>query len=264
MSRDNVEIVIIPGSFALPAPYDILVEGFRAQGYNARVIALLSANDGTRFPAPTMQDDAAEIRAAVQSVLDDPEKPRNVVLAAHSYAGLPGSEALKGLSRTDRSAQGKDTAVIGFVGIASFLPQEGQSLRDIMGVIEGSPASEDSVPGGYLPAIAAEFSPFLFNDLDPVEGARLLATMTRHSSDSYDGKVSYAAWRDIPTLQIIPSMDLIIPVPKQELMYEKANATAPGKVTRVVYEGAGHCYLWSPVGVERTVKDVIKLIEASL
>lgn len=264
MSRANIEIVIIPGSFAQPAPYDILVNGFKAQGYNARVVALLSANDGTRFPAATMQDDAAEIRAAVESILDDPEKPRDVVLAVHSYAGFPGSEALKGLNRADRSAQGKNTAVIGFVGIASFLPQEGDSLREVMGIIEGSPASEDRVPGGYLATIPPEFAPFLFNDLDPAEGARLLATMTRHSSDSYDGKVSYAAWRDIPTLQIIPAIDLIIPVPKQELMYDKAKAAAPEKVTKVVYEGAGHCYLWTPTGVERTVADVDKFIKANL
>lgn len=264
MSKDKVEIIIVPGSFALPPPYEVLVEGFKAQGYNARIVALLSANDGTRFPAATMQDDAAELRAAVESVLDDPENPRDVVLAMHSYAGFPGSEALKGLSRADRAAQGKNTAVVAFVGLASFLPLEGQSLRDIMEVVEGSPASEDKVPGGYLSAIAPEFAAYLFNDLDPAEGARLLATMTRHSSDSYDGKVSYAAWRDIPALQIIPSVDLIIPVPKQELMYEKAKAAAPEKVTKLVYEGAGHCYLWGPTGVERTVKDVIKFIEANV
>ncbi|OIW30890.1 hypothetical protein CONLIGDRAFT_293534 [Coniochaeta ligniaria NRRL 30616] len=263
MSKDNVEIVIVPGSFALPPPYDIVVEGFKSQGYNARVVALLSANDGTRFPAATMQDDAAEIRAAVESILDDPEKPRNVVLAVHSYAGFPGSEALKGLSKADRSAQGKETAVIGFVGMASFLPQEGECLREVLGNVEGSPASEDKVPGGYLAAIPPEFAPYLFNDMDPAEGVRLHATMSRHSSDSYDGKVSYAAWKDIPTLQIIPAIDLIIPVPLQELMYEKAKGAAPEKVTKVVYEGAGHCYLWAPTGVERTVADVVKLIEAN-
>jgi len=262
--KDSIEIIIVPGSFAQPPPYEVLAQVFKTQGYNARVIPLLSANDGTRLPAATMQDDAAHIRAAILSTLDSPSSPRNVVLAVHSYAGFPGSEALKGLDKATRSSAGKPTSVLGFVAMASFLPQEGDCLRSVMGFIEGSPASGERVPGGYLAAIPPEFSAYLFNDVeDPVERARLHATMTRHSSDSYDGQVSYAAWRDIPTLQIIPAVDIIVPVPTQELMYEKAKAAAPEKVTRLLYENAGHCCMWLPGGVERTVADVVKFIEAN-
>jgi pimeloyl-ACP methyl ester carboxylesterase len=262
-ATNNVEVIIIPGSFALPPPYDILVDAFKANGYNARTVALLSANDGTRFPAATMQDDAAEIRSAVLSTLDSPSEPRNVVLAVHSYAGFPGSEALKGLDSASRSTQGKSTSVVGLVAIASFLPQVGECIRDVMGYEEGSPASEQRVPGGYLASIPPDYADYLFNDVaDPAERLRLHATMTRHSSDSFDGQVSYAAWRDVPTLQIIPAADVIVPVPTQEMMYERAKAVAPGTVTRVVYDGAGHCYLWVPGAVERTVADVVRMIEA--
>ncbi|KAB5528969.1 hypothetical protein GE09DRAFT_1194185 [Coniochaeta sp. 2T2.1] len=265
MPKNNVEVIIVPGSFALPPPYETVVEGFKKNGYNARIVPLLSAGDGTRFPAATMEDDAAKIRAEVLATLDDKENPRNVILVPHSYAGFPCSEALMGLHKAERSAQGRDTAVIGYMPVASFLAQEGENLRQVMGYIEGSPASQPPVPGGYLLPIPTEFAAMLFNDQeDPAEAQRLLATMGVHSSDSYDGKVTYAAWKDIPTVYVIPLIDLIVPVELQELMYQKAQEVAPNTVTKIEYEDAGHCFLWAKNGVERTIAAASKLIEGNI
>jgi pimeloyl-ACP methyl ester carboxylesterase len=264
MSQEKVEFVIVPGSFATPGPYDVLVKALNAKGYSARVVGLPSVNDGTRLPAATMEDDAAEIRSAVLSILDDPEKPKNVVLAAHSYGGFPTTESAKGLAKADRAAQGKQTAVIGLMYLGAFLPQQGQSLRDIMSNTEGfTEEFRVGYPGGYFPRTAPEFAPYIFNDVeDPAEAARLLATMARHSSDSYSGKVTYAAWKDIPSVTVIPSIDLIIPVAVQEDMFEKANAVAPGNVKKLSYEGAGHCFFWTRP--DATVAYLIKLAEENL
>ncbi|OIW31664.1 hypothetical protein CONLIGDRAFT_234566 [Coniochaeta ligniaria NRRL 30616] len=264
MSNDKVEIVIVPGSFATTPPYEVLVKGLKAKGYNARVVGLLSVNDGTRLPPATMQDDAAEIRSAVQSILDDPETPRNVVLAVHSYAGVPGTEAVKGLSKADRSAKGKDTAVVGLLYMAGFLPQEGQCVRDLMSKDVPEEFKHPS-PGIYYPATPVEYASFVFNDVeDPAEALRLHASFSRHSADSYDGKLSYAAWKDISSVQILPSIDMVIPVAGQEAMFEKAKEVAPEKMKQVIFEGAGHCFCLHGKWVERTVDEMIKLAEANL
>ncbi|KAB5572577.1 hypothetical protein GE09DRAFT_1185863 [Coniochaeta sp. 2T2.1] len=246
MSKDNVEIVIVPGSCATTPPYQVIVDGLKAKGYNARTIGLLSVNDGTRFPAATMQDDAAKIRSAVLSILDDPQTPRNVVLAAHSYGSVPTTEALRGLSKADRSAEGKTTAVVGLLYMAAFIPQ--------------APGARE-----YYPTTPAEFASFVFNDVeDPTEAARLHATFERHSADSYDGKVSYAAWKDIPSVQIVPSVDMVISVAKQQEMADRVKEIAPEKFKLVVYEGAGHCFCWHGTGIGRTVDKLIKLAEENL
>ncbi|KAH8912104.1 hypothetical protein BR93DRAFT_933173 [Coniochaeta sp. PMI_546] len=232
MPKDNVEIVIVPGSFATPPPYNVLVKGLEEKGYKARVLGLLSVNDGTRFPAATMQDDAAEIRSTVQSILDDSENPRNVILALHSYSGIPGTEAVKGLSKAHRSAEGKDTAVVGLLYMAAFLPQVGQCIRDLMSQ-DGPEEFKHLAPGTYYPVTPAEYASFVFNDVqDPAEALRLHATFSRHSADSYDGKLSYAAWKDIPSVQIVPSIDMVVPVPIQEAMFEAAKEVAPEKLTQ--------------------------------
>ncbi|KAH8897888.1 alpha/beta-hydrolase [Thozetella sp. PMI_491] len=252
--------VIIPGSFATPASYTRLEAALRQKGQDVQVVGLLSANDGTRRPAPKMEDDAEHIRAAVTSILDSSIDPKNVVMLLHSYSGIPGSSALKGLGKTDRAAEGKATAVVGIVYLGSFLAPLGSSVRDIMGEFDAMPEpAKTGVPGDYLPVIDKAFIPLLFNDLkDQAEIDEAFAGMTQHSSDTYSGKLSYEAWKYIPTVQIIPQNDAIVPVPIQEAMHERVKA-AGVDVQRVFVEGAGHALNISMP--ERVAAEMIALAE---
>lgn len=255
----NVAFVIVPGSFATPALYeDNIVAGLRAKGYRVDLTGLLSADDGSRQPAATMDDDAAHIRAAVTAILDDSEHPHDVVLCLHSYSGLPGTSALKGLAKAHRAAQhGKPaTGVVGIVYLGSFVPFEGQSLRDIMA--DAMPeAYRVRDPGGYMPGVSSEYAPLIFNDLPADRALEILGAMTLHSSDSYSGRASYEAWRDIPSRQIIPEQDLIVPTAIQLQMYDEVVA-AGGKLTKVIVPGAGHA-----INVSQTELVVNELINAA-
>lgn len=259
-SNHKVTFLIVPGSFSTPPAYDDLVAQLRDRGYEAHATELLSANDGSRMPPATGDDDAEHIRNEVLSILDSDTAPSNVVLAAHSYGGMPSSSALKGLSKADRSAQGKQTAVIGLVYIASFLIPLGQSNREFMSAEAEMPeAARVGVPGGYLPAIDPAFGKYIFNDMDEGAVDGLLATFTRHSSDSFDHKISYEAWKDIPSVYLIPENDLIISTKVQLTMYERAVA-AGGKVTKVLVKGAGHALNVSQPKL--VAAEMIKLAEA--
>ncbi|RYP74840.1 hypothetical protein DL771_002761 [Monosporascus sp. 5C6A] len=250
--------VIVPGSFCKVAFYDKLIAHLHEQGHDARAVELPSANDGTRQPAATMEDDTARIKDAVTSILDDESNPRNVVVLVHSYGGVPGSSALKGLSKADRSAQGKGTAVVGIVYMGSFILPLGQSVRDAMGDAM-PPEYKASQPGQYLQSISAELAPLIFNDIEsPEEVAKYYSMMTRQSSDSFDGKLSYEAWKDIPSIQMVPEKDIILPAQMQKAMYEQAVA-AGGKITQVSLQGIGH----SPhISVRELVaEEMVKLAE---
>lgn len=238
----KTSFIIVPGSFATAPLYDSLVAALRDQGHEARAIDLPSANDGSVLPAPTGEDDAKHIRGEVLSTLDSETGPSDVVVTLHSYSGVPGSSALKGLSRADRSAGGKTTAVVGVLYLASFVLPLGESNRNWLSAHDAMPEPfKSGVPGGYLPPIDPSFAAFTFNDIKSEElQAKYLAQMTRHSSDSYDGVVSYEAWKEIPSVLVIPGNDFIVPTPLQEVMYEQSVA-AGGKVRRVFVEGASHC-----------------------
>jgi pimeloyl-ACP methyl ester carboxylesterase len=241
----KTSFIIVPGSFATAAIYDSLVAELKKQGHAARAIDLPSANDGSRLPAPTGEDDSEHIRAEILADLDDNEAgpPSDVVVMLHSYAGVPGSSALKGLGRADRAADGKTTAVVGVMYLSSFVLPLGESNRSWLSARDAMPEPYKSgVPGGYLPAIDPSFGAFIFNDIkQEEERARYLAMMTRHSSDSFNGVVSYEAWKHIPSVLVIPEHDFIVPTPLLEAMYEQSVA-AGGKVKRVFVEGAGHCF----------------------
>lgn len=237
----NTSFIITPGSFATARLYDSLVATLQKQGHSARAISLPSANDGSRLPAPTAEDDAKHIRAEITADLDSSTEPSDVVVLLHSYAGVPGSSALKGLGRDDRAAEGKTTAVVGVLYLASFVLPLGVSNRSWMSAHDAMPEPYKSgIPGGYLPAIDPSFGAMIFNDIESEEDrTRYLGMMTRHSSNSYDGVVAYEAWKYIPSVLIIPEKDVIVPTPLLELMYEESVA-AGGKVKRVFVEGASH------------------------
>ncbi|KKY39861.1 hypothetical protein UCDDA912_g00177 [Diaporthe ampelina] len=257
----KTSFIIVPGSFATAPLYDSLVAALREQGHSARAIDLPSANDGSRLPPPTGEDDAKHIREEVFATLDG-ETGSDVVVMLHSYSGVPGSSALKGLGRTDRSAGGKTTAVVGVLYLAAFVLPLGVSNRGWLSARDAMPEPfKSGVPGGYLPPIDPAYGAYIFNDLKSgEEQARQLALMARHSSDSYDGVVSYEAWKHIPSVLVIPENDVIVPTPLLEVMYEQSVA-AGGKVRRVFVEGAGHC-----VNVSRpefVAEELVKLAAGS-
>lgn len=263
-SAHKVQFLIVPGSFSTPPAYDVLVAQLRSQGHEARVVELLSANDGSRLPPATGADDVQHIRDAVLAVLDSDNDPSDVVLAAHSYGGMPTTSALQGLNRAERSAQGKKTSVIGLVYIASFMVPVGGSLREFMSAEGIMPEpSKTGVPGGYMPVLDPASISFIFNDIDESKRDdivnKYLPTFTSHSSDSFDYKTTYEAWRDIPSVYLIPGNDLIVPAHAQLKMFENALANG-GQVTKVFVEGAGHALNVSQP--ELVAAEMIKLAEA--
>jgi hypothetical protein len=92
--------VLVPGSFAPPTLSDKVTTILEAANYDWVTVPLPSANaEGKRKTPATVQDDAAEIKAAISSLVDS---GKDVVLVMHSYGGYPGTEATEGLARADR------------------------------------------------------------------------------------------------------------------------------------------------------------------
>lgn len=132
MSRPS--ILLIPGSFALPDFYDIVVDAATAQGYSIKALHLpsvgLSTLNGRPGVLPTMYDDAAFIAGEAEKLADE---GKDVLLIGHSYGGVPVTQSLKGLSIKERQKQGKAGGVVGLAYITSVVPVVGQSAADVLG-----------------------------------------------------------------------------------------------------------------------------------
>lgn len=113
-----------------------------------------------------------------------------------------------------------------------------------------------------MPAVDPAFAAYVFNDLaDEEERLKWIGTFTQHSSDSFDGVVTYEAWKDIPSVSLIPGADLIVPTRHQESMLADAVA-AGGKIERVFIDGAGHVPHLSATG--RVADEIVRLGEKSV
>lgn len=204
-------------------------------------IELLTANDGTRLPPATFDDDVEHIRSQILSVLDGQDSA-DVVLVVHSYAGIPGTAAIQGLNKASRAKEAKTNGVVGILYIAAAIPEVGESLRSIM--IDNFPdlmpePFRTGWPGEYMPAFPPEMAPVVFSDLeDPEEISKYGAMMVRHANDAYSAKCTFAGWQyeDVECVLILPELDQTLPVVVQEWMVKRRN----GKIRVVRVEGIGH------------------------
>ncbi len=90
--------VLVHGAFHTSAVYDGLRMNLAAHGYPSVAVSLPSV--GANPPHYDFAGDVAAIRDAVTQLV---EQGRNVVVVMHSYSGLPGGEALKGLGKKERA-----------------------------------------------------------------------------------------------------------------------------------------------------------------
>jgi pimeloyl-ACP methyl ester carboxylesterase len=79
-----------------------------------------------------MADDAAFFHGIVEELAD---QGKDVVLVTHSYGGVVGTEASKGLSKSERTEAGKDGGLVRLVYLTSVVPTPGNSLGDLMGTL---------------------------------------------------------------------------------------------------------------------------------
>lgn len=122
-------IVLVPGAFHSPIHYALLISRLYAQGYE--VVCQRNPSCDSPYPfAQTAAKDTSFIRSNLLMPLIDDGK--EVILAVHSYGGLPGAAAAKGLSKTEVTAAGKKGGVVGLIFICALIAKEGDSLLSIL------------------------------------------------------------------------------------------------------------------------------------
>ena len=123
-------MVVIPGSFSPDYFYFEIADKLREYGYEAIVKCLPSASRSAPEKPATMYDDADYFRSVIEALADE---GKDVVVVTHSYGGVVGTEAARGVIKEDRQAAGKPGGIIRIVYVTSVVPTPGNSLRSLMG-----------------------------------------------------------------------------------------------------------------------------------
>ena len=117
------DLVLIPGAWHTSECYDLIAPSLKSAGYDVTALTLPSV--GAEPPLDNIDDDVTLIHETVERLAD---AGKDVVVVMHSYGGVPGSEAMKGLSKADRKQKGLGGGVAGLVYLCAWMVAEGESL----------------------------------------------------------------------------------------------------------------------------------------
>jgi pimeloyl-ACP methyl ester carboxylesterase len=205
---DKPTVVLVHGAFADSSSWNGVIDILEGAGYP--VIA--AAN-----PLRGLRSDAQYVR----SVLDSVSGP--VVLAGHSYGGSVMSEAADGSPN-----------VKALVFVASFLLEPGESTGQLAAKYPGAelgPALHTvtvPAPGGGTGVDSYikqdEFQRVFAADVPQDVAVRMAATQRPINTAALEEPATAAAWKTIPSWNMVTTKDLAIPADSMRFMGERAKA----------------------------------------
>jgi hypothetical protein len=199
---DLPSLLLVPGAGHKPEHLNLLVDNM--QDVDVHTVALTSSgNDSCALG--DMYKDAAVIAAAAAAI-DGP-----VVVAAHSYGGIPATQGLANASNVRR-----------IIYLTAFQLDAGESLLSSVG---GSPAPwlkihQGEGVGDYSEVI--DPLDIFYGDVDPVIAARAVSQLGYQAFASQTQTLTEVAWKTIPSTYILCEADNAIPPFLQEQFSQRA------------------------------------------
>jgi len=196
----NPALVLVHGAFHHPSVWKSLVAEFSKE-VDIRTVALPSCGKRPEILGD-MYSDADVVRSTVEGIGGP------VVVCAHSYGGIPVTEALAGVDNVSR-----------LVYLCAFQLDVGESLLSAVG---GTPPDWWQVhePDGYLDALRPE--EIFYADLDPTTVREAITQLSHQSLRSMTQALTRAAWHNTPSTYIVCERDAAIPVAAQQAMAHRA------------------------------------------
>lgn len=206
-------LVLVPGAWHRADTWSKVVAELEPQGYKTICITHPSTLSD---PNKGIFDD---IEATRKAILEETSQGRDVVVVVHSYGGMVGPSAIKGL--TDPMSE-RPGHVIGLVLMATGFCVTGVGFLEGIG---GSPPpfwNTETDPG--FATLIVDTRELFYHDLPEEEGkywvSRLLKQALKPLTDS--GEHVYSGWKDVPAWYLVPTDDRTFPTEAQMAMADRA------------------------------------------
>jgi pimeloyl-ACP methyl ester carboxylesterase len=194
-------VVLVHGAWHGSWCWEKLIPELSAKRWNVLTVDLPSASAGSDGHAG-MYDDAGAIRECVERV-DGP-----VVVVAHSYGGMPATEAAA------RAAN-----VSHLIYLSAFQVEEGESLASTVRTHGGSLPAVDN---GTMQPPGENAIGLFYGGASKEDAARALARLVPQTVRSFDEQLTSAAWKTIPSVFVVCEQDQAIPAAMQDSMATRA------------------------------------------
>lgn len=131
MAATKPTILLIPGAWFHPSTYDAFLSRLQHLSFPTAYASYPSLNPSHPASADAAADTETVLKRSLLPLIET--EGRDVVIVMHSYGGVPGSGAARGLSKVQRSGEGKKGGVVGLVHISGFVLPGGASVADGQG-----------------------------------------------------------------------------------------------------------------------------------
>lgn len=222
-------VLFIPGAWHNPRCFSKVAKRLEEDGYDTGLVYLPSV--GPIIPHSDFLEDVGEVRKQIEIAAN---AGRRVVVVMHSYGGLPGCEAIRGLDWESRRRENQPGGVVHLFFCCSFIVPEGKSLISSFG-------------GGDLPWFQVSDDRFLvnpatpretfYNDMDESDASVAAGELKPHSYQTFHSKITFEAWRHVPSTYLYCLKDNAIPLAVQKWMVEDI---AKGVTIRTEVLNASH------------------------
>ena len=241
MSSTKPAIVIVPGAFYKAWHYSFLHDALVTAGYEVATCDLPSTGGETATSGNGR--DVEVVRSAIKAYI---ARDLNVVVAMHSFGGLTGSSACKGLRPQDQ-ANGK--GVVSLVYLCAGVPIEGVSMLGGTGGAHPPWARLMGEPntGIFMFCDNPPFQPkeLFYNDCTPEIAAEATQKLEYWSEGCMWSPCLYTAWMEIESNYLVCELDQALPPQLQEFMVTMEEGK--GLWRRVERVRAGHSPFLSTV-----------------
>ncbi|KAL4922743.1 Alpha/beta hydrolase fold-1 [Aspergillus aurantiobrunneus] len=223
-------LIFAAGSWYPSNAFDPLCSILQSQGYVTKSVAWPSTSRASAIK--DLSEDIATLRALIEpEVLNGGD----VVVIAHSWAGLPVNSGLEGLMKpkpsTGAEAGGDRGGVVKLLFISAFLPEVGESVISTFGR-EAEWYVKDEQNNTVFPTTPFEL---LFHDVP--DGRAWAETLRPFSWATTNSRATGAAYLSIPSSYLFCEEDQAIPLFGQQAMVDKARENGAQMRTETVKTG---------------------------
>lgn len=195
----NMNIILVHGAWADGSSWNRVVPILKNAGHD--VIAV-------QLPEQSLADDVATVKRAIEHIGGP------AILVGQSYGGAVITNA------------GYDNPnVTGFVYIAAFAPDQGQSLGDFVDVAKLPKDLLIIDSGGFAYINPAMFPGAFAQDVNSTEADIMAVVQKPFSTSIFAEKPGSPAWKQLPTWYQVSEDDHMIPPDVERMFAKQMNAT---------------------------------------
>jgi pimeloyl-ACP methyl ester carboxylesterase len=225
---DNPTFVFVPGAWHGPEVWDKVSSLLKELGYKSVAVTLPTTSGSS---SSSFGDD---VKATQDAIHTEISQCHNVIVVVHSYGGVVGQSAIKGLTRPKNtiSLSTNTGYVIGLVVIASGFAQSGMAFLD--GTGGQPPPSWRLDPSGFA-ELQVPSRELFYHDLPTSEGDEWVEKLKKQSSKAFtEGRdVMYSGWQDLPVWTLMTTEDKALPLEVQKMLVDMVKGIADVTVKEI-------------------------------